>query len=95
MPYLEVAHNFPQWGVGEKAVKNALESRGYTRCLARNKPPISEQNRFIRKNWAAAHLNWDVNDWSSVHWSDETWINDEQKMSKYVTRKASFSITVQ
>lgn len=95
MPYLEVALNFPQWGVGEKAVKNGLESRGFTRCLARNKPPISDRNRLIRKNWAEAHLNWNVNDWSFVLWSDETWINDGQNKSKYVTRKASFSTTVQ
>ena len=95
MPYLEVALNFPQWGVGEKAVKNGLESRGFTRCLARNKPPISDRNRLIRKNWAEAQLNWNVNDWSFVLWSDETWINDGQNKSKYVTRKASFSTTVQ
>lgn len=39
MSYLEVATNFPDWNVGEMAVKNALEKRGYSRCLVRTKPP--------------------------------------------------------
>ena len=90
MSYLEVTAYFSHWDIGEIAVKNALESRGYSRCLARDKPPISETNRIIRKSWAEAHLNWTIKDWSLVLWSDETWINDGQKMPKYVTRKVCF-----
>ena len=91
MPYLELALNFPQWNVGEIAVRNALEGRGYSRCIARRKPPISEQNRRVRKSWAEAHRNMSVQDWSLVLWSDETWINDGPISPNFITRKVSLS----
>ncbi|KAI6248813.1 hypothetical protein HI914_02569 [Erysiphe necator] len=38
MSYLELATNFPQWSVGEDAIRNALRRRGYERQIAQNKP---------------------------------------------------------
>ncbi|VDB89860.1 Bgt-50797 [Blumeria graminis f. sp. tritici] len=28
------------------------------------------------REWAEAHLNWTYDDWSSVLWTDETWVED-------------------
>ena len=58
MSYLEISADFSDWNVSEIAIKNELETRGYSRCLARQKPPISESNRAIRKSWAENHLLW-------------------------------------
>ncbi|KAI1005734.1 hypothetical protein K3495_g2486 [Podosphaera aphanis] len=55
MTYLEVACNFPDWNIGERTVRNALQQRGYAHRLPRNKPPLSERNKRIRKSWAEAH----------------------------------------
>ena len=60
MPYLELALNFPQWNVGEIAVRNAIEGRGFSRYIARKKPSISEKNRKVRKSRAEAHRNMSV-----------------------------------
>lgn len=48
MNSLELAMNFPQWNVGVDAVWNALKRRGYSRRIARNKPPLSAEHRRLR-----------------------------------------------
>ena len=93
MSYLELSSKFPDWNVGELAIKNALERRGYSRCIARQKPPISERNRAIRRSWAEAHLLWSEEDWSRILWSDETYINDSSTR-KYVTRMVGLAIFI-
>ncbi|KAI0996294.1 hypothetical protein K3495_g11886 [Podosphaera aphanis] len=87
MTYPEVACNFPDWNIGERTVRNALQQRGSARRLPRKKPPLSEKNKRIRKSWAEAHRHWTPEDWTQILWSDETWINDGETRSKHVTRK--------
>ena len=93
MSYVEISANFSDWNVGEIAIKNALEKRGYSRCLPRQKPPISGSNRAIRKSWAENHLLWTEEDWSLILWSDETFINDGSSIRKYVTRMVGYFIS--
>ncbi|KAI1002170.1 hypothetical protein K3495_g6033 [Podosphaera aphanis] len=87
MTYLEVACNFPEWNIGERTVRNALQQRGYVRRLPRKKPPLSERDKRIRKSWAEAYRHWTAEDWMQIFWSDETWINDGDTRFKHVTRK--------
>ena len=43
---------------GTDSVHYALRKAGFKRCLARNKPPISEKNRQARLAWALEHKDW-------------------------------------
>ena len=87
MSYLELAMKFPQWNVGEEAVKNSLQQRGYGRYVARNKPPLSPENKRLRLEWAYRHINFSIDDWCKVIWSDETYISDGPVNKVYVTIK--------
>jgi transposase len=43
-------------------VRNALRNAGFSRRVARRKPPITERNRLARLQWAIEHLNWTYED---------------------------------
>ncbi|KAI0994206.1 hypothetical protein K3495_g13976 [Podosphaera aphanis] len=85
--YLELSAHFSSWAVGESAFRSALEGIGYSRCIPRRSPPLSEDHMMARKVWAEQRLQWQEQEWSQVLWSDETWINDGPIMPSYVTRK--------
>lgn len=55
MSYLEIAFNFSEWNVGECAVKNALEKRGYKRNLNRQKPVASREEKNTPSTWSELH----------------------------------------
>jgi transposase len=69
------------------AVRTALRNAGFARRVARRKPPISETNRQRRLQWAIEHVNWSVNQWKRILWSDETWVNGDRHTKTYVTRR--------
>ena len=59
MSYLNLSVGpFSNWEVGEYAIRNALRKRGYSRHVARAKPPLSPENRQIRLAFAHEHVNW-------------------------------------
>jgi len=43
---------------GVDLIQYALKRKGFKRCLARNKPPISKKNQQDRLTWALEHVNW-------------------------------------
>lgn len=92
MSFLEVSTYFSHWEVGERAVRSALQNRGYSRRLPRRKPALSEETRILRKSWAEAHRHWSTEDWMLVLWSDETYVNDGGVRPVYITRKVSYII---
>jgi Transposase len=66
-------------------VRNALRNAGFSRRVARHKPPLSERNRQARLQWAIKHVGWTLEEWRKVLWSDETWCNGDRHIKTYVT----------
>ena len=88
MNYLELAMGtFSHWGCRERLISNALKKRGYSRCIARNKPPSSVVNKQKRLEFAQLHLDWSEEQWSQILWTDETWVSGDSHMKPRVTRK--------
>lgn len=69
-------------------VRTALRNAGFSRRVARRKPPISEKNRRARLAWAIEHVGWTMEQWKKILWSDETWVNGDRHTKTYVTRRA-------
>ena len=45
--YLELSVHFSSWAAGESAIRSALKGRGYSRCLPRRSPPLSENHMMV------------------------------------------------
>ena len=87
MSYLDLSLDpFRDWGVGQKSMQRALNSRGYFRCRARSKPVLSDINKTKRNEFARTHINWTLEDWSRVVWTDETWATGNPHKNTWVTR---------
>ena len=87
MPYYKVIQEL-DLPVGTTALSQALKKRGYSRCKALRKPPLSDQNKRVRLCWALEHVNWTMEQWNQILWSDETWVTSGYHKRCYVTRKA-------
>ncbi|KAG1608879.1 hypothetical protein G6F45_013500 [Rhizopus arrhizus] len=48
---------------------------GLTSFVKPQKPLLSEVNRRKRLDWALNHVDWTIEDWKRVIWSDETKVN--------------------
>jgi len=68
-------------------IRLALRKEGYSRRVARKKPPISEATRQVRLAWAYEHLNWTREQWDQILWSDETWVTGKKHTRTWVTRR--------
>ena len=87
MSYLDLSLDpFRDWGVGQKSIQRALNSRGYFRCRARSKPVLSDINKTKRNEFTRTHINWTLEDWSRVVWTDETWTTGNPHKNTRVTR---------
>ena len=73
------------WGVKKDAIRTALLREGFYRRLAMRKPPITEKNRILRYNWAVEHVNWTIEQWYEILWTDETWITGGRHTRTWVT----------
>ena len=62
------------FSVKRYTIRTTLLKEGFHRRLAMRKPPISATNQRIRKEWAKEHVNWTMEQWYSILWTDETWI---------------------
>ena len=58
--------------VSENIVRRRLDIAGLICFLAAKKPFISEKNRKARLEFAHAHKNWAIEQWSHILWSDES-----------------------
>ena len=79
MSWFELAHGpFRDLGVSERVIQNELKKSRYLRHPALKKPPLSEEVKRKRREWAEAHRDWTVEDWMAILWTDETWATDGQ-----------------
>ena len=58
--------------VTEKTIRNRLNEIGFSSVFQIRKPWVNEINRQKRVEWAQEHLNWTIDDWKRVLWSDES-----------------------
>ena len=67
MTWVELATGlFQSFGVSEFVVRSEMKKRGYSRCIARGKLPLSDRNKLIRKQWAEDHIDWTEEDWEKI-----------------------------
>ena len=87
MSYLDLSLDpFREWNIGQRCIQRALNSRGYYRRRARSKPVLSDINKTKRIEFAQTHINWSLDDWSRVFWTDETWASSNPHKYTWVTR---------
>ena len=58
--------------VSDQTIRNRLHELGYKSHLQTKKPFISCRNQRKRYNWAVEHLQWTVDQWKRVLFSDES-----------------------
>lgn len=61
--------------VSDSTVRRALQDMGMGSFVKPKKPHLSQKNIKRRLAWAKAHVDWTIDDWNRVIWSDETKIN--------------------
>lgn len=87
MPYSRVIEEL-QLSVSSETLRRALARRGYYRCKAIRKPPLSDCTRALRLIWALEHINWMREQWEKILWTDETWVTSIYHRRIYVIHKA-------
>ena len=86
--FLELASGpFRYLGVSERVIKKELNLKGIKRHPAQKKPPAFEVIKRKRREWAESHLDWTVDDWGLILWTDETWVQDENHARRWVSRE--------
>jgi len=58
-----------------QTTRNYLKKAGMKAVVKAKKPQLTKRHRKERMDFALAHLDWTVEDWKTVVWSDETKIN--------------------
>jgi transposase len=58
-----------------QTVRRGLKEAGLKAVVKKKKPLLKPRHRKERLDFAEAHLDWTVDDWKRVIWSDETKIN--------------------
>ncbi|KAI0997064.1 hypothetical protein K3495_g11122 [Podosphaera aphanis] len=88
MSWFELVHGpFRDFGVSERVIQHELKKGSYGYHPALKKPPLLEEVKRKRREWAEAHKDWTVEDWMAVLWTDETWATDGQHKRDWVPRK--------
>lgn len=73
----------------ERTLREAFETEGYFRRVARKKPFLDAAKKAKRLAWALAHENWTIEDWRRIIWTDESYIRLNGKGGRvWVTRHA-------
>ncbi len=58
--------------ISECTIRRTLKQMGYGNRRPHRAPLLSAKNRKQRLQFAQAHLNWTVEDWKNIAWSDES-----------------------
>jgi transposase len=65
--------HFPQFSA--QTIRRHLREKGLEAHVRRSFPLLTERHKKRRREWAAAHRDWEVEDWEFVHFSDESKYN--------------------
>lgn len=80
--------------VSADTVRNVLRQSGILSFIKPTKPHLTKVNANHRLEWARSHLDWTLDDWSRVIWSDETRIDRFGSDGKiYAWKKDSDSLS--
>ncbi|RKF83071.1 hypothetical protein GcM3_017023 [Golovinomyces cichoracearum] len=66
-------------------VRSSYEARRMS-YLDLSLDPFREWNKTKRIEFAQTHINWSLDDWSRVLWTDETWATGNPHRNTWVTR---------
>ena len=58
-----------------KTVQNGMKEMGMKAAVKRKRPLLTKKHKRERMDFALEHVDWTVEDWKTVVWSDETKIN--------------------
>lgn len=72
---------------GVYSIRSALRRLGFSRRIARRKPPIDEDIRDLRLEWAHLHKDWAFEQWAQILWTDETWVTGGTHRRQFMTRR--------
>jgi transposase len=61
--------------ISRHTISRTLNDHGYVARIKKKKPLLSKKNQALRYQWAKDHINWTLEDWKRVVWSDETKFN--------------------
>jgi hypothetical protein len=61
--------------ISYQTVRCQLKARGMKAVVKRKRPLLKPHHRKARMEFAERHLEWTIEDWKKVWWSDETKIN--------------------
>jgi transposase len=61
--------------VSDETVRRSLKASGMVPFVKPKKPLLTSKHRKERLKWAKEHINWTLDDWKKVVWSDETKVN--------------------
>lgn len=75
LPATEIKKELPQTGVSVRTIRRRLNEIGLYGRRPAHKPLISKRNRLARIKFAQDHLNWTVQRWRTVLFSDESKFN--------------------
>ena len=73
--------------VSRYTLSRALQRRGYHCCIACRRPFISDKQQQKRLDWAQRHVNWTINAWATVIWSNKCSFVTGKRGRLYITRR--------
>ena len=75
------------WDCHVYAIETAFKAEGFARRSALKKPDLTQTHANARLIWALEHVHWTLEDWASILWSDETWVQPGKHKKIKVTRR--------
>lgn len=75
------------WTCSVYAIETAFKIEGFARRSALKKPILTEAHKQARLRWALEHINWTQDQWNSILWTDETWVQPGKHKKVKVTRR--------
>ena len=70
-------------------LRDILKFHDVNSYVAIRKPFISPKNKIQRKKWAKEHVNWNINEWKRIVWSDECHVESDNRGRVRVWRKSN------